>query len=155
VVEKDKRSHLLGERRYKQLKTHRGIRVGAARDSESATDKRRKDGQYYGLFTWYWAQNLQKARAGETWSDVFKRTYTQVTLEHSFGKRNRYTQQPQIEGDRSQQVLGGGFTPLPPRLPIVPIYDKWVQIKAGSLTGVTKDGVPEPAGAFQNGDLVV
>ncbi|OAD18718.1 peptidase C14 caspase catalytic subunit p20 [Candidatus Thiomargarita nelsonii] len=65
-VKDDNRPHLLGERPYKRLTTHHGIRIGAARDDESAMEFPRKD-QYYGLFTWYWTQNLQQAQAGNTW----------------------------------------------------------------------------------------
>ncbi|MEN8216859.1 MAG: caspase family protein [Pseudomonadota bacterium] len=185
AVKKDERPHLLGERRYRELKTHRGMSVGAARDHESAIEKLKEDGQYYGLFTWYWVHNLQKAQAGETWSDVFKRAYVQVTLERGIAQQP-YMQQPQMRGNRRQLVLGGGFTPLPPKIPVAHIVSKSrVKIQAGSLAGVTKGSVyrlyrpgvsnpqnlprltiskvtpfasygkPEPKGTFQPGDLVL
>jgi hypothetical protein len=166
----------LGERPYKQLKTRRGIRVGAARDDEAAINKPGKD---YGLFTWYWIHNLQQAQAGDTWDKVFRWTYAQVTAE-------RYgLQHPRIEGELSQQALGGDFTPLPKIIPIKIISEEWVKILAGSFANVTEGSVyrlykpqdpnqqdlprltiikvrafdsfgePEPEGTFQTGDLVI
>jgi hypothetical protein len=176
TVIKDKRPHLLGERPYKQLKTRRGIRVGAARDDEAAINKPGKD---YGLFTWYWIHNLQQAQAGDTWDKVFRWTYAQVTAE-------RYgLQHPRIEGELSQQALGGDFTPLPKIIPIKIISEEWVKILAGSFANVTEGSVyrlykpqdpnqqdlprltiikvrafdsfgePESEGRFQDGDFVV
>jgi len=173
AVEDDKRPHLLGKPIYSQLTTHHGIRVGAARDDKQAVD---------GVFTWHWVQSLQQAQAGNTWNDVFKRTYIQISA------RRYNKQQPQIEGDHRQQVLGGGFTPQPPTVPVEKIADDWIEIKAGLPSGVTKGSVyrlykpqhpnlqnlprltimdfnqknpfvsygePEPEGAFQTGDLVI
>jgi hypothetical protein len=136
AIEEDKRPHLLGKRSYQPLKTHYGIHIGAARDNESAIELAQKDGQSYSLFTWYWTQNLQQAQAGETWNDVFKRTYAQVTMERGMA------QHPQIEGEHRKQVLGPGFSTLSPTIPIIRIVSKRrVKIKAGSLAGVTKDSV--------------
>jgi hypothetical protein len=61
--------------------TSHGIRVKAARDHEFVIEQLREDNQYYGLFTWHWVRNLQQVQAGDTWNDVFKRTYAQVTAE--------------------------------------------------------------------------
>ncbi|TGO02419.1 hypothetical protein PN36_25455 [Candidatus Thiomargarita nelsonii] len=142
-VEKDKRPHLLGKRPYKPLKIHRGIRVGAARDEESARDGLKKMDRFYGFFTWYWVENLERAQAGETWNDVFKRTYAQVFKRDYTQVAQNHAPQPQIEGEHHQQVLGGGFTPLPLRIPIR-IAGKTgknkirVGIEAGLLAGVTE-----------------
>jgi hypothetical protein len=57
----DKRFHPLGKRAYTQIA--------------------REDGKIYGLFTWYWAKALQQVQTGETWHDVFKRTYTPIVAE--------------------------------------------------------------------------
>ncbi|MEN8218937.1 MAG: caspase family protein [Pseudomonadota bacterium] len=136
AIEEDKRPHLLGKRLYQPLKTHYGIHIGAARDNESAIELAQKDDQYYGLFTWYWTQNLQQAQIGETWNDVFKRTYAQVTTERGMA------QHPQIEGEHRRQVLAPGFSALSPTIPIIRIISKSrVKIKAGSLLGVTKGSV--------------
>jgi len=175
AVKEDKRQHLLGKRRYRRLTKHHGIRVGATRDKDFAIDFPQINGKYYGLFTWYWLQNLQQAQAGETWNDVFKRTYVQVT------QRRGIVQQPQMSGNRSKVVLGGGFTPLPSRIPVSVAYRRWVGIQAGALAGVTKGSVyhlyrpsnprnlpsltitkvtafksyGKPKGTFKKGDLVV
>jgi len=136
AIKEDKRPHLLGKRSYKRIKTHYGIHIGAARDNESAIEVAQKEGQYYSLFTWYWTQNLQQAQIGETWNDVFKRTYAQVTRERGIA------QHPQIKGEYRRQVLGPGLVALSPTIPIIRIVSKRrVKIKAGSLLGVTEGSV--------------
>jgi len=134
AVDQDNRQHILGKRRYTQT-TYRGIRVGSARDFESAIGKSRGNGQYYGAFTWHWVRNLQQAQSGDTWEHIYKRTYAQVTAERHFA------QQPQIEGEHRQQVLGGGFTPQPPTISVEKITHNRSMLRAGSLSGVTKGTV--------------
>jgi hypothetical protein len=179
AVEMDTRPHLLGKRPYKRLKTHRGIRVGAARDHENSVERPKENNQYYGLFTWHWIQNLQQAQASDTWNDVFKRTYAQMMTKRGF------IQQPQMEGKRHRLVLEDGFTPLPPTIPVYRIHEEKVKILVGSIAGVTKGSVyrlykpqhpnpqnlpsltidrvtpfvsygePDSEDAFQTGDLVI
>jgi hypothetical protein len=183
-VKEDTQPHILGKFIYIQPTTPHGIRVGAARDDESAIDKQREDGQHYGLFTWHWIQNLQQAQASDTWNDVFNRTYAQVTASRGIAQQP-YMQQPQIEGERDRLVRENGFTPLPPRIPVYRVHEEKVKILVGSSAGVTKDSVyrlykpqhpnpqnlpsltikevrafdsfgePEPEGTFQTGDLVI
>jgi hypothetical protein len=159
--------------------TSHGIRVKAARDHEFVIEQLREDNQYYGLFTWHWVRNLQQVQAGDTWNDVFKRTYAQVTASRGI------TQQPQIEGERHRLVLESGFSPLPPRIPVYRIHEEKVKILIGSIAGVTKGSVyrlykpqhpnpqnlprltitwvtpfvsygePDSEDAFQTGDLVI
>lgn len=108
----DKREHLLGKIKYDQPDKYFGVRVGAARDRESAIEIPLEDNKLYGLFTWYWTQALQQARDGDTWDDVFKRAYTHVTA----GRGS--VQRPQIWGERGLQI-GGGVRPLKPTIPII------------------------------------
>jgi len=112
----DERPHILGRLKYTQPQIERGIRIGAARDYESAIDKARTNGRHYGAFTWHWVHNLQ-AQASDTWYTVFQRTYAQLTAERGVAQR------PQIEGERRQQILGGGrfFTAQPATLPVTVI----------------------------------
>jgi len=174
AVKMDDRPHPLGKLQYTQLAKHPGARVGAARDQESAIEIPTEDDQYYGLFTWYWVRALQQAREGETWNDVFKRAYTQVTA----GRGN--VQRPQLWGERSLQVVGGGFTPTKPTVPVTDVDGDIVTIGAGYLSGVTVGSVyrlndstdPNPPtlritkiktfesagkaeGTFKKGDLVI
>lgn len=175
AVKEDKRPHLFAKRRYQRI-IHRGIRIGAAKDNQSAIDFSIQQGIYYGLFNWYWLQNLNVAQAGDTWNDVFKRTYAQVT------RKRGIAQHPQLEGNHQRQILDNGFKALPLTIPIRVAYKNWVGIEAGSLAGVTKGSVfrlyrksqsqiarliiievtpyasygkPEPRGSFQLGDLVI
>jgi hypothetical protein len=134
AVKKDNRSHPLGKKAYTKIEKSQGIRVGAARDNESAIETTpRKDGKIYGLFTWYWAKALQQAQAGETWHDVFKRTYTPITAWRG--------QSPQMEGERRRQVLGGDFTPLASTVSVIDAYHKYIEIQAGYIAGVTVGSV--------------
>jgi len=168
----DRRSHILGKKQYPKLQTHMGIRVGAAREYESAIELPMEKNQYYGVFTWYWVQNLQQAQANDTWNNILKRTAAQITSKHHI------EQYPQIEGESRQQILGEAFTSLPATAVVHRAYYNWVGIKAGSLTGVTEGsvyrlynaksrltiskvtpfasyGIPEPKGSFKVGDLVI
>jgi hypothetical protein len=174
AVKKDERPHLLGKIHYQA--TPYGIHIGAAGDDESAFEERQEDGKYYSVFTWYFTQNLQNAQPGETWNDVFMRTYAQVTAKRGMAQR------PQIRGEHRRQVLGPDFTALSPRIKIRVAYPNYVGIQAGSLLGVTKGSVyrlykpnsqnlpsltiqkvipfasygkPKPRGAFKINDLVV
>jgi len=177
AIDQDNRQHILGKLTYTRATTYHGIRVGSARDFESAIGKSRGDGQYYGAFTWHWVRNLQQARMGDTWHHIYKRTYTQLTAERGI------VQRPQIEGEHRQHVLGGGFTPQPPTISVVKITPHWIKILAGSLSGVTEGSVfrlykaqepraqnlpsllitqvktfesfGKPTGTFKTGDLVV
>ena len=173
AVKEDKRRHLFAKRPYQRI-THRGISIGAAGDNESAIDFPIKNDKYYGLFNWYWLQNLNIAQAGDTWNDVFKRTYAQVTRERGI------MQHPQFEGNRQLKILDNGFTALPSTIRVIFAYRNWVKIEAGSVAGITKGSVyrlykksqiprliitkvtpyasygkPKPTGSFRRGDLLV
>jgi hypothetical protein len=134
-LERDERYHPLGNMGYTQIDKYHGIRVGAARDKELAAETTGTDGKEYGLFTWYWAKALREAQVGETWSDVFKRTYTPVV-----GKRGQ-AQMPQIEGEHNRQVFGGDFAPLVQTVSVSQVKGEWVEIQAGAVAGVTVGSV--------------
>jgi len=119
----------------------RGVRIGAARDTELAVefDPRTggdcKDPEHCaGVFTWYWVEALKQAMPGERWGDVFKRTYTKVTA----GSFN--AQRPQREGHVDRPIFGGEFEA--PSLTVavtgVDAGKKTVQLAAGGASGVTK-----------------
>ncbi|MDM8561402.1 caspase family protein [Candidatus Parabeggiatoa sp. HSG14] len=136
AVKKDNRSHPLGKKAYTQIEKYQGIRVGAARDNESAIETTpREDGKIYGLFTWYWAKALQQVQKGETWHDVFKKTYTPITAWRG------QAQKPQMEGERNRQVLGGDFKPLASRVSVIDAYHKYIEIQAGYTAGITVGSV--------------
>jgi hypothetical protein len=172
----DQRSHILGYTKYPLLPNDIGIRIGAAREYESAIELPMETNKYYGIFTWYWVKNLQQAQANDTWNNIFKRTAAQIT------NKPHIEQCPQIAGKSHQQILSDDFTSLPATAVVHRAYDNWVGIKAGFLTGVTKGsvyklynkdsspsarltisqvtpfasfGIPEPKGSFKVGDLVI
>jgi len=130
-LKRDKRRHPLGKRAYTKIEKYYGIRIGSARDKESAIETFQEDGKAYGKFTWHWARALQQAQADSTWNDVFKRAYMQVVT-----SRGR-AQKPQMEGERSRQILGGNFIPLPPTITVSYATRNQVQIQAGHVAGVT------------------
>lgn len=134
AIREDPREHPLGERQFPRFADFPGVRIGAARDYESAIEIQAENQKHYGLFTWYWAQALQQAQSGETWNDVFKRAYTRVTVQ-----RND-VQRPQFEGDRRLRIAGG-FLPMPPTVPVGDVTDGMATIQAGFLSGVTVGSV--------------
>jgi Caspase domain/Domain of unknown function (DUF4384) len=118
-----------------------GLRIGAARDFESAVEVDPKDASWcpdstrcYGVFTMYWAQSLEKAQPGETWNDVFNRTYTLVSTARGVSQR------PQREGNGNAAVFGGMFPPIAPSVAVKAIdaVSGTVRLAAGAVMGVTK-----------------
>ncbi len=134
-IKKDQRHHPLGKIPYTNIDKYYGIRIGSARDKESAIEAFQEDGKAYGKFTWHWARALQQAQADSTWNDVFKRAYMQVVT-----SRGR-AQKPQMEGERSRQILGGNFIALPPTITVSYATNNQVQIQAGHVAGVTVGSV--------------
>lgn len=135
AVTKDEREHPLGRQAYIRPPETVGVRIGAARDLESAIEtpiylKTQDTEAYYGLFTWHWVQSLQQAREGDAWNDVFKRAFTHVTA----GRGN--VQQPQFWGQRELH-LGGDFRPLEPTVVITDVDGATITLAAGALSGVT------------------
>jgi len=136
AVKDDDRQHPRANMPYRSLEKHYGIRVGAARDHQSAYEDEFFDNdKTYGVFTWYWIKALEQARKGETWNDVFKRASAQVTA------WRHQVQVPQMEGERSRKVLGEGFNPRAPTVTVISASDKEVHIQAGHTVGVTRGSV--------------
>jgi hypothetical protein len=136
AVKNDERPHPLGKVSYGRPVKPEGIRIGAARDRESAIETYREEADlYYGIFTWHWANALQQAHIGESWYDVFKRAYTQIIAWHG------NTQRPQLEGEGYRQVLGSDFTPVKSTIPVIKVRGTQVTLQAGYLTGVTTGSV--------------
>jgi hypothetical protein len=136
AAKKDNRKHPLGKRAYTQIEKDQGIRVSAARDNESAAETMpREEGKIYGLFTWYWAKALQQAQAGETWDDVFKRTYTTIASWRG------QAQTPLLSGERSRQILDGLLPPLTSTISVSDAYHRYINIRAGYTAGVTVGSV--------------
>lgn len=132
----DLRAHPLGRQRPAPPLSG-GVRVSACRDSEKANEYNANE-KIHGLFTWFWCQNLQAARPGDTWHDIHRCTAANVA-------QWRSDQHPQIEGDRRQTVFGGRFTDRPRTAAVTYVsYDgKKAQIDEGHLLGVTPGSVYE------------
>ena len=118
-----------------------GVRIGAARDIESAVELDVESGgqcldgsKCQGVFTWYWVQALQQAKPGDRWNDVFSRAYTLVTMQRGVSQR------PQMEGRMLAPVFGGNYAPEAVTIPVTTIdaAARSVALAAGSVNGVTK-----------------
>lgn len=130
---KDARKHPLGDRRDLAPTSARAIRIGSARDAQSAAEFQTETGDYYGMFTWYWAQALNDADADSTWGELFQRADVLV-------QRNRDGhQQPQFEGNSNLLVFGGGVVERERAVPVIDVRrgGARVSIGAGELAGVT------------------
>lgn len=117
-----------------------GLRIGAARDVESAVELDSTRGgmctqkeHCVGVFTWNWTQSLQQAQPGDRWVDIFSRTFTLVTSQAGVSQR------PQLEGISERTVLGGNFPRLPATVSVTEVKpDGSVILGAGSASQVTK-----------------
>lgn len=137
----DPRPHPLLARPLDSPASLPGIRIGAARDVESAVEIDVDRGgqcldasRCQGVFTWYWVQALQQARPGERWDDVFKRAYTLVTVQRGVSQR------PQLEGNGEAVVFGAAFAALTPTVAVTEVdaASRTVVFAAGATNGVTK-----------------
>jgi hypothetical protein len=130
-LQKDERENPWGKFPYTQAKRIQGVQISAAQDNQLASEMRGEDGKHYGLFTWYWVKALQQAAVGETWHDIFKRTYSQI-----INKRGE-TQIPQIAGEQNRKIFGGDFVPVVQTIPVLRITNNNIEIQAGAVAGVT------------------
>lgn len=119
-----------------------GIRIGAARDQESAleidpvTGEGCTDAKHcQGVFTWFWVQQLRRARPEETWQEVFDRTMALVTSAQGISQR------PQIEGTSNRRVFGGAFEAPVNTLAILEVNAKEIKLQGGAAALVTQGSV--------------
>lgn len=152
----DPRPHPLIGKPFAPSAAMPGLRIGAARDVESAIEVDTEDGgacidsnRCHGVFTWYWAQSLQRASPGDLWRDVFNRAYTLIVT------RPYVLQRPQEEGHSDTLVFGGRFAAWKPTIAVTAVDAKaaTVQLSTGSVSGVTPGSVyrlydPSRPGAF-------
>ena len=80
---RDDRIHPLGKNDFRNEPPEKGVFIGASKDVEQAGEYL-PDDLFYGLFTWFWVQNLEMAKPGETWNDILRKTRIQVQ-----GERNQ------------------------------------------------------------------
>lgn len=117
----------------------RGLRIGAARDIESAVelDPERNTRctdpkKCYGVFTWNWAQVLRTSRPGESWGDVYDRALAAIEA------NPLVLQRPQKEGAADRAVFAGKFAPLTATVTVQAVQgDASVLLGAGRLAGLT------------------
>lgn len=128
-----------------------GLRIGAARDHESARELNPKTNyacddkkQCYGVFTWYWAKALRETQPGDAWADVFQRASALVSAVDTV------SQLPQIDGSGDREVFGGAFAPVSKALAITQVGadGKTVELRGGLLSGVSIGSTFEGRGAL-------
>ncbi len=121
-----------------------GIRIGAARDAESAIELDPRNGgnctdpnHCAGVFTWNWVKALHQAKPTERWEDVYKRTFTLTTADR-FG-----AQRPQLEGQVQRPIFGGEFAEILPTVAVTRVDQEKGKavLAAGAASNVTKGSV--------------
>ncbi|MCP3395302.1 caspase family protein [Bradyrhizobium sp. CCGB12] len=134
-----------------------GIRIGAARDFESAVELDPTKGgscagskNCAGVFTMYWTQGMLKAQPTESWKEIFDRTATLVSTQRGVAQR------PQIEGQSDQLVFGGGFSAAPPSVSVTEVDQsrRSAKLSAGTLSGVTMGSTFRPVTSSGSGVAV-
>ncbi|HJV59292.1 MAG TPA: caspase family protein [Albitalea sp.] len=115
-----------------------GVRIGAARDFETAVELDHRSGgacddpgRCYGVFTWNWAQALRESRPGEAWGDVFDRANARITTAPTIYQR------PQIEGRADRAVFAGRFAALTPSVEVVSVEGGKAVLNTGALSGAS------------------
>ena len=116
-----------------------GVRIGAARDFESAVEFNPITGgpcddakRCNGVFTWYWAQALERSQPGDSWQDVFLRARALITTQPGVSQR------PQIEGTSERQIFDGGFREAKAVVTVMAAdAQSDLRLDAGAVTGVT------------------
>jgi hypothetical protein len=128
------------------LKT--GVRIGAARDSESAVEVDpvgrgpclSPEG-CYGVFTWHWVQALRKSKPTDSWGSVFARAKAGML------SVPQVSQEPQIEGDHSRRaVFGGQFVEGPALVPVRTVIGSRLELGGGQLLGLTAGSILRGSG---------
>ncbi len=137
-----------------------GLRIGAARDFESAVELEPTDGHNcakgsptcYGVFTWNWAQALRESAPGTSWGDVFRRATARVSAVPGT------LQRPQLEGHADRAVLQDRFAPLARTVEVSEVGPGGAVLTAGWLAGVTAGSryeVTTPAAAASGASAAV
>ena len=136
----DDRRHPLGEESFAtrgSVTTGKVLRIGSARDVQSAAEFRAPDGKPYGLFTWHWAATLAERAGNGTWEDHFQTVAARVRAE-----RGEF-QVPQMEGNGGA-LIGSGTSAGPAVVVTEVLADDRVQLSTGVLTGATVGSVYAP-----------
>lgn len=131
-------AHPLAARVFKTAAFSGGVRIGATREDESASEFITKEGDAFGLFTWNWVKALHEASPGDTWMDAFRRTRALM------GYRRYRSQNPQMEGaDKHRVIFGSDFRPPAKTIPVIKVRHggEKVVLGAGRLQGMTKGSV--------------
>jgi len=106
--------------------------LSAARDSEIAKESEvaGTDGEHHGALTWALVQELQRARPGSTWRDVFDHVAARVTAEHP-------DQHPQLQGTAEREVFGERDLPPIPHARVLDRAGASVVLSVGAAHGAT------------------
>jgi len=107
--------------------------ISACRDDQSAVETEDENHVPMGRLTYLLCGALRDAGPQTTYQDLFERIDSLMRQNYSDTR-----QDPQIEGDSSQALLGGGAVATPPYLRVENEPDGSLRLAAGSLQGMTK-----------------
>jgi hypothetical protein len=136
----DRREHPLGRKTYKQSTSENIIRIDASKDNLVAREFiPERATEVCGVFTWYWAEALERCRPNETWIQMFNQ------MDRILGQETPNRQNPQIFGAVNMKIFGSDFFSPMQTIPVYKVLngsnEKRVYLGAGSLSGVTKGSV--------------
>ena len=110
--------------------------ISACRDDQSAVETEDENHVPMGRLTFLLCSALRDAGPQTTYQDLFERIDSLMRQNYSDTR-----QDPQIEGDSSQTLLGSAAVSVPPYLRVENEPDGSLRLAAGSLQGMTKGSV--------------
>ena len=110
--------------------------ISACRDDQSAVETEDENHIPMGRLTFLLCRALRDAKPGMTYQDLFEQVDSLMRQNYSDVR-----QDPQIEGDSRQVLLGSAAVATPPYLRVENEPDGSLRLAAGSLQGMTKGSV--------------
>ena len=110
--------------------------ISACQDDQSAVETEDENHVPMGRLTYLLCAALRDAKPETTYQDLFERIDSLMRQNYSDTR-----QDPQIEGDSSQTLLGSAAVATPPYLRVENEPDGSLRLAAGSLQGMTKGSV--------------
>ena len=107
--------------------------ISACQDDQSAVETEDENHVPMGRLTYLLCAALRDAKPETTYQDLFERIDSLMRQNYSDTR-----QDPQIEGDSSQTLLGSAAVATPPYLRVENEPDGTLRLAAGSLQGMTK-----------------
>jgi len=122
------------------------VTISGCRDEQTSADAFIDDDFYAGALTYNLIENMKKAPPGMTYRELLDQVARDI-------KAAKYTQTPQIEGDKDRPLLGTSVPDVvqTPFLVIESVEDGTVTLRGGKSQKVTRGSV---YGVFPDGETV-